>query len=118
MSENSGYRMHSRGYKTKGYEYKDRYVDDKICPECDGISVYRDEWSTIVSYKCLRRSCRHQWFENVNEPQEDPKDMVSKYEQIKIDEELKENQVIIFTCSNREKEILEKNNIKFNYINI
>ena len=35
-----------------------------------------------------------------------------------IDEELKENQVIIFTCSNREKEILEKNNIKFNYINI
>lgn len=92
MSENSGYRMHSRGYKTKGYEYKDRYVDDKICPECDGTSVYRDEWSTIVSYKCLRRSCRHQWFENVNEPQEDPKDMVSKYEQIKIDEELKERQ--------------------------
>lgn len=35
-----------------------------------------------------------------------------------IDEELKENQVIIFTCSNREKEILEKKNIKFNYINI
>ena len=35
-----------------------------------------------------------------------------------INEELKENQVIIFTCSNREKEILEKNNIKFNYINI
>ena len=26
----------------------------------------------------------------------------------RMDEELKENQVIIFTCSNREKEILEK----------
>ena len=27
-----------------------------------------------------------------------------------------DNQVILFTCTNREKEILEKNNIQFNYI--
>ena len=35
-----------------------------------------------------------------------------------INTELSENQIIIFTCSNREKEILEKNNIKYNYIEI
>lgn len=35
-----------------------------------------------------------------------------------INEELKENQVIIFTCSDREQEILEKNNIEYNYINL
>lgn len=30
----------------------------------------------------------------------------------------KSNQIIIFTCSNREKEILERNDIKYQYINI
>lgn len=35
-----------------------------------------------------------------------------------INENLKENQVIIFTCSNREKEILNKNKINYNYIEI
>lgn len=30
----------------------------------------------------------------------------------------KNNQIIIFTCSNREKEILEENDIKYQYINI
>lgn len=35
-----------------------------------------------------------------------------------IDSDLKENQVIIFTCSNREKDILDKNNIKYNFITI
>lgn len=30
----------------------------------------------------------------------------------------KNNQIIIFTCSNREKEILEKNGMKYEYINI
>ncbi len=35
-----------------------------------------------------------------------------------INNNLKENQVIIFTCSNREKDILNKNNIKYNYIEI
>ena len=27
-----------------------------------------------------------------------------------------DNQVILFTCTNREKEILEKNNIDFNFV--
>ena len=35
-----------------------------------------------------------------------------------INEKFKNNQIIIFTCTNREKEILEKQNIKFNYIKI
>lgn len=35
-----------------------------------------------------------------------------------LDKELKEYQVIIFTCSNREKYILEKQKIEFNYINL
>ena len=29
-----------------------------------------------------------------------------------------ERQIIIFTCTEREKNILEKNNIKYNYINL
>jgi len=35
-----------------------------------------------------------------------------------LNEEYKENQIIIFTCSNREKEIFEKNNIEYNYVEI
>lgn len=35
-----------------------------------------------------------------------------------INNDLKENQVIIFTCSNREKDILDKNNIEYNFITI
>ena len=35
-----------------------------------------------------------------------------------LNENYKENQIIIFTCSNREKEILDKNEIKYNYINL
>lgn len=35
-----------------------------------------------------------------------------------IHEKYKENQMIIFTCSNREKEILEKESIKYTYINL
>lgn len=58
------YPSESRGYKTKGYSYKDRYIHDKMCPECGGTSVYKDEWATRFSYKCMRRSCRHQWFED------------------------------------------------------
>ena len=30
----------------------------------------------------------------------------------------KENQVIIFTCSNREKEILDKLNVEYNLVNL
>ena len=33
-------------------------------------------------------------------------------------EELKENQIIIFTCTNREKEILDKLNIKYNLVEL
>ena len=35
-----------------------------------------------------------------------------------LNENYKENQIIIFTCSNREREIFEKNDIKYNYINL
>lgn len=35
-----------------------------------------------------------------------------------LEKNCKENQIIIFTCSNREKEIFEKNNINFNYIKL
>lgn len=58
----------SRGYKTKGYHYKKRYVD-KICPECGNDHAYRDVWATRVAYTCLRRSCRHRWYEPIT-PQE------------------------------------------------
>lgn len=58
------YGTESRGYKTKGYSYKDRYIHDKMCPECGGTSVYKDEWATRISYKCMRRSCRKNWFED------------------------------------------------------
>lgn len=61
------YSNESRGYKTKGYSYKDRYIKDKICPECGGNSIYKDEWRARISYKCLRRNCRYHWFE-VKEP--------------------------------------------------
>ena len=66
MTENlrQHYPNESRGYKTKGYSYKDRYIHDKMCPECGGTSVYKDEWATRFSYECMRRSCRFQWFED------------------------------------------------------
>lgn len=35
-----------------------------------------------------------------------------------INEEFKETQVIIFTCSNREKDIMDKNGIEYNYIKL
>ena len=35
-----------------------------------------------------------------------------------INENYIDNQIIIFTCSNREKEIMDKNEIKYNYINL
>lgn len=59
--------MESRGYKTRGRSYKDRYIKDKICEECGGNSIYRDDWGSTVSYKCLKRSCRHNWFEQKTE---------------------------------------------------
>ena len=35
-----------------------------------------------------------------------------------LNEHYSENQIIIFTCSNREKEVLEKLNIEYNFINL
>lgn len=56
--------MESRGYKTRGRSYKDRYLKDVICEECGGSSVYKDDWGTTISFKCLKRSCKHNWFEH------------------------------------------------------
>lgn len=55
------YSTQSRGYKTKGASYKDRYVDIE-CPECHNERAYKDEWKTRIKYTCLKRACRHQWF--------------------------------------------------------
>lgn len=60
----------SRGHKTKGNKYKDRYVD-KPCPECEYERAYKDEWHTKIAYTCLRRSCRHKWYEDKFPKKED-----------------------------------------------
>lgn len=54
--------LESRGHKTRGNSYKDRYVKDVVCSECGGNSAYRNDMHTMVSYKCMKRSCRHQWY--------------------------------------------------------
>ena len=51
----------SRGYKTKGNTYKDRYVE-KTCPECNHPRAYKDTWRTRIAYTCLKRACRHKWY--------------------------------------------------------
>lgn len=56
------YNAQSRGHKTKGAKYKDRYIEN-TCPECGNARAYKDEWKTRVKYTCLKRACRHQWFE-------------------------------------------------------
>lgn len=65
MSNEGGnqYIGRSRGFKTKGNTYKDRYVD-KICPECGHVRAYKDEWKTRIAYTCLKRACRHKFYEN------------------------------------------------------
>lgn len=35
-----------------------------------------------------------------------------------LDAECKDNQIIIFTCTNREKQILDKENINYNLISL
>ena len=35
-----------------------------------------------------------------------------------VNEHYKENQVLIFTCSNREKEILDKLNVEYNFVEL
>lgn len=56
------YSEQSRGYKTKGNTYKDRYVE-KECPQCQNPRAYKDEWKTRIKYTCLRRNCRHVFYE-------------------------------------------------------
>ena len=56
------YNNFSRGHKTKGKSYKERYIEGQ-CPECGYTTIYRDEWAQTISYKCMKRSCRHNWFE-------------------------------------------------------
>lgn len=51
----------SRGYKTKGNSYKDRYVEIE-CPECGHGRAYKDTWKTRIAYTCLKRSCRWKWY--------------------------------------------------------
>lgn len=54
----------SRGHKTKGSSYKDRYVD-KVCPECNHTRAYSDTWRTRIAYSCMKRDCRHKWYETI-----------------------------------------------------
>lgn len=96
QKNNSNYNMQSRGYKTKGNSYKDRYVEDKFCPECGGTSIYKDEWSSVISYKCIRRSCRYQWFEHKNKPKKETD--VENIKEIEIEEKERQEQI-------RQKEI-------------
>lgn len=62
------YNAQSRGHKTKGNTYKDRYVEN-TCPECENPRAYKDEWKTRIKYTCLKRACRHQWFEKKEFPE-------------------------------------------------
>lgn len=58
------YVTQSRGYKTKGNKYKERYVQ-KDCPECGNPKAYKDEWKTRIKYSCMKRDCRHVWYEKI-----------------------------------------------------
>lgn len=58
------YAAASRGHKTKGNSYKHRYVE-KDCPECGHHKAYKDTWRTKVKYTCLKRVCRHVFYENI-----------------------------------------------------
>jgi len=73
--ENNQFVGTSRGYKTKGNTYKDRYVE-KTCPECNNGRAYKDTWKTRVAYTCLKRACRHKWYVplDVTTGEEIPKD--------------------------------------------
>ena len=83
MSNPRQYLSPSRGYKTKGNKYKDRYVE-KTCPECGHHRAYKDTWKTRIAYTCLKRSCRHKWYVrcdiNGNELEEEPKTEVGSLE--------------------------------------
>lgn len=59
--KNYDYINQSRGHKTKGNTYKDRYVEVE-CPECKHMKAYKDEWTTRIAYTCMKRSCRKKWY--------------------------------------------------------
>lgn len=65
------YINHSRGFKTKGNSYKDRYVECK-CPECGHDRAYKDTWRTRIAYTCLKRSCRHKWYVAIDPTNKSP----------------------------------------------
>lgn len=56
------YNNQSRGHKTKGNVYKDRYVNDVICPGCGHNKAYKDTWTTRIAYCCMKRDCRRRWY--------------------------------------------------------
>lgn len=58
------YANQSRGYKTKGNTYKDRYVEIE-CPDCKHGRAYKDVWKTRIAYTCLKRDCRHKWYQQL-----------------------------------------------------
>ena len=47
--------------KNKNQSTKDKYVYIE-CPECGYNRAYKDEWKTLTSYKCMKHSCKHNWF--------------------------------------------------------
>lgn len=60
----------SRGGKTRGAKYKHRYIKMQ-CESCTNDHVYIDRWHTILSFKCMRRECKHEWFKKRWEPTPD-----------------------------------------------
>lgn len=71
MEKKAQYTLPSRGHKTKGYNYKERYIE-RPCPECEGEKVYREIWTTRTKYTCLKRKCRHYWYEVNPNPRQSP----------------------------------------------
>jgi hypothetical protein len=65
-SENKSYDYNnqSRGHKTKGASYKERYVNDVVCPNpiCGHNKAYKDTWTTRIVYTCMKRDCRTKWY--------------------------------------------------------
>lgn len=45
----------------KNKSTKHKYVEIE-CPECGYMKAYKDDCKTLTSYKCMKHSCRHNWF--------------------------------------------------------
>ncbi len=73
----------SRGHKTKGNSYKDRYVDIP-CPEpgCGHQRAYKDTWKTKYAYTCMKRSCRHKWYVTITQEDRDKEEQLKSMEQV------------------------------------